>query len=99
MDTVQGEDINIDLLQDLIIKNIEKKENLVLKNLNNPNDYNYSDANNNEYTGLVGNAEILEQQRRDLDNLIKDDERKNSIKIEEEKKIKTEVFKFLFYLI
>ena len=49
------------------------------------------DANNNEYTGLVGNAEILEQQRRDLDNLIKDDERKNSIKIEEEKKIKIEV--------
>jgi len=96
LDTLQSESIDIEVFQDFIIRSIEKKENIlrggsVSSNANKINTGRSTNLNRDEYTGLMGNAEILEQQRRDMDRILREEERKKRMKEEEEKRIQKEV--------
>ena len=96
LDTLQGESIDVEVFQDFVIRNIEKKENILRggSNLNSNNAFdnlNNANLNRNEYSNLIGNAEILEQQRREMEDLIRKEERQKREKAEEEKRLIREV--------
>lgn len=98
LDTLQSESIDVEVFQDFIIRNIEKKENIIhgRNTSSNPNNQNASQSTNlnrDEFSGLMGNAEILEQQRRDMEKILKEEERIKKIKEEEEKRIQKEVLR------
>jgi len=94
LDTLQSESIDVEVFQDFLIRSIEKKENILKgenrSNLNN-NNFNTTANNRTEYSGFIGNAEILEQQRREMENILREEERQKKLKAEEEKKKLKEV--------
>ena len=100
LDNIQKDSISVEIFQDYLIRNTEKKDNLISgrTNLNNNNNNNNPNANNNysgyneylnpnENTGFIGNAEILEQQRKEMDDVLK------KIEIEKKKKMQEEALK------
>lgn len=96
LDTLQSESIDVEIFQEFLIRNIEKKENILQgrntsANLNQGNSNQSANLNRDEYSGLIGNAEILEQQRRDMERILREEERKKKMKEEEEKRIQREV--------
>lgn len=82
MDTLQGECINLDVFQEYVIRNIEKKDDVSISEENK-----FFDINSNN----LSNAQILEQQRRDLEKILKEEENKKRLQDEEEKRIQKEV--------
>ncbi len=93
LDTLQGESIDIEVFQDFLIRNIEKKENILLGGGNRKNNNNINSGLNNQTSsfGLIGNAEILEQQRKEMENILREEERQKKLKAEEEKRKQKEV--------
>ena len=86
------------------MKNLEKKDNLIsgARNINNNNNNNnFSEAsqflNQNENFDFMGNAEILEQQRREMEEVLRKEEKEKKRKIEEEVRKKKEVFTIIIY--
>lgn len=92
LDTLQGESINAEIFQEFVIRNVEKKENLA----KGVNDNFGSDENKflNQYSNNLSNAEILEQQRHEMERILREEEKLKRLKAEEEKRIQKEVFKF-----
>jgi hypothetical protein len=91
LENIQKENLNIEIFQDLLIRNIEKKEKININNNNN----NYDSAFNeflspNEKTGFLGNAEILKQQRREMEEILRQEEKAEK---EKKKKIEEETFR------
>lgn len=88
LDTLQGESINIEAFQEFVIRNIEKKDKLDKGN-------NTSSLHENKYLNgnwnNLSNAEILEQQRRDMESILKEEEKQKRLKTEQEEIIKKEV--------
>jgi len=97
------------LFQQHLFRNLEKKENKEKrireqinessipknKNIIN-NDFNRNINNSyDQKPRIIGNAEILEQQRIEMEYLLKEEERKNKKKAEEELRKKTEVLKIV----
>lgn len=116
LDSIQKDTLNADIFQDILIRCIEKKDNINsgrnnsssndnIHDLNNRNEFNnfnnteYNEfLNPNENTGFIGNAEILEQQRREMEEVLRKEElaeREKKKKLEEEVKKKKEVKKNL----
>jgi len=96
LENLQAESLQVDIFQESLIRNIEKKENLVSRgnNIQNANFGNFSEneyINQSNFSRPAGNAEILEQQRREMENILREEERQKRLKIEEEKRIKKEV--------
>lgn len=87
--------INIQNIEESLLRNLDKKDlidnpisNPVIgfsqetQNLQNFQDFEYEDFNENQ-----GNAKILEQQKRELEKMLREEEeKKRKIKQEEEKK-------------
>lgn len=88
LDNLQGESINVEVFQEFVIRNLEKKDNFALRG--NLGQQDESNLLNQNYSNL-SNAEILEQQRRDMERILREEERQKRLKAEEEKRIQKEV--------
>lgn len=96
LDTLQKDVIDIDNFQDFLIRNMEKKDNIIAANINSNFSNNLSNIYSNSRIEQVqpramGNAEVLEQQRREMEKILREEERQKKLKIEEENRIQREV--------
>jgi len=87
----------VEIFQEFLIRNIDKKENILQDRSSSSNAYqanarqNPNNLNRDGYSGMMGNAEILEQQRRDMERILQEEERNKKMKGDEEKRIQKEV--------
>lgn len=93
LDSLEKDAIDLETFQEFLIRTIEKKENIMSGNINNTTTSSSTqNINRNlEQPGLIGNAEILQQQRREMENILREEERQKRLKIEEEKRVQREV--------
>jgi len=89
LDFLQGESINIEAFQEIIIRNIEKKDNIEKGN-NSISTFAESKFLDKKLINLT-NAEILSQQRRELENILREEETQKRLKTDEQKRIRKEV--------
>jgi len=85
---LQRESINVEVFQEFVIRNIERKDN---PSMQGENKILYTNSN------VLSNAEILEQQRRDMERILKEEENQIRRKSEEEKRVKKDVIYILFH--
>ncbi len=85
LDCLQGESVNVEVFQEFVIRTLEKKETLAKRGSS------FCDQIESNFFASQSNAEILEQQRRDMERILREEERQKRLKAEEEKKIQKEV--------